>query len=199
MKMKFLRFLVPLLLVAGAIASELLPIIEKRTWHFPASSGQVIVRLTSTPSTIDGRDVYSLQIICKSACPELQEEAGYLKTVTKDMTSDGWPPGRIVMIHLQAREPDVSKRLTLAAYDSQAWIKAQPSDYGPVIVRLLNEIGAYNEFNDVLAAYGFTVKVSHAENISTINPRQIGLSSRLVSRLPTSASLEMVLQDASKN
>jgi len=194
MNMKVPWYLISLLLASVRCRGEVLHPTDKRTWEFPSSNGRVVAHLTSTPSTVDRRDVYSLQITCKGSCPDVVEEAGFLTTVTHDMETAGLAPGRVVAIRLDLREPDVSKRLSKAACDSQAWINAKPVDHGVIVADMLNAIGAYDAFNPVFAKYGLSVKVSHAEYVSTMDPRKTGLCSTAAPRVPSSATLDLTLR-----
>lgn len=196
MKMRML-YLSSLLLISVVCQGEILQPTDKRTWEFPTSNGRVIARLTSTPSTADRRDVYSLQITCNGSCPSVEEEAGFLRKITLDMENTGLAPSRIVAIHLDLLEPDVSRRLSQAACQSQAWIDAKPVDHGIIVARLLNAIGAYNDFSRVFDQYGLSVEVGHAEYVSTINPREAGLCSAGALHVPSSATLELVLRKKS--
>jgi hypothetical protein len=110
------------------------------------------------------------------------------------MQSEGMSPTRVVAINLELREPDVSKQLSMAAYESKEWRDAKASEYGAVVVKLLNSVRAYDAFIRLFAQYGLTVEVTHAEYISTIRPEQIGLGRNGLSKLPSSATLNMVLR-----
>lgn len=194
MTMKQLLYLISLQLVSLLCQGEVLRPTDKRSWEFPTPNGQVVARLTATPSTSDHIDVYSLQILCKGNCPDVMEEADFLKTVAHDMEAAGLAPSRVVSIHLDLREPDVSRRLSKSACASQAWINAKPVDYGVVVVGLLNAAGAYDAFNSAFEPYGLLVEVSHAEYISTIDPRKNGLCSTEAARVPSGATLELILR-----
>jgi hypothetical protein len=192
--MKSFLFIVFTALVAYSCSADTVQPISQRDWSFPIANGPVIVRLTSTLSTEDGKPIYALQIIAGRASPTVVNEAVFLNAVTSSMESEGMPPTRITAINLELREPDVSKQLSMAAYRSQEWRDAKVSDYGPIVARLLNSIRAYDSFNHLFGQYGLTVEVAQAEYISTIRPEQIGLNQGEVSRLPSSATLEMVLR-----
>jgi hypothetical protein len=166
----------------------------RRDWQFPVAQGSVTVRLASTPSTEDGNAVYTLQIIAGKTTPSVAQEAAFLKAVTTAMQADGMPPERIAAITLELREPDAGKKLALAAYKSKEWRGAKSSDYGLIVAKLLNSVRAYGAFNQVFGHYGLTVEVAHAEYISTIRPQEIGLSPNGVHRLPSGATLNIVLR-----
>jgi hypothetical protein len=156
--------------------------------------GSVIIRLTSTPSTDSGKAIYTLQIIAGKSTPSVVEEAALLKEVTVAMQNDGMSPTRIAAINLEVREPDVSKQLSMAAYESKEWRDAKASDYGVIVIKLLNSIRAYDAFDHLFAQYGLSVEVTHAEYISTVRPEQLGLKRNGLSGLPSSATLDMVLR-----
>lgn len=166
----------------------------QRDWTFPVDHGSVIIRLTSSASTISDKPIYALQIIVGKAAPSVADEAAFLKTVTAAMQSDGMSPTRIAAIILDLREPDASKQLSTAAYESKEWRDAKPSDYGVVVTKLLNSIRAYDAFNQLFAQFGLSLEVSHAEYISTIKPEQLGLKPNGLSGLPSGATLDMVLR-----
>jgi hypothetical protein len=192
--MKFFLFLLLATLSAYQCGADTLQPISQRDWKFPMADGSVTVRLTSTPSTDDGKAVYALQIIAGRAKPSVDDEAAFLKTVTVAMQSEGMSPTRIAAINLELREPDVSKQLSMAAYESKEWRDAKASDYGVIVAKLLNSVRAYDAFNQLFGQYGLTVEVTRAEYISTIRPEQIGLKRNGLSRLPSSATLDMVLR-----
>ena len=110
------------------------------------------------------------------------------------MQSDGMSPARIAAINLELREPDAKKAIAMAAYQSSEWRNAKASDYGMIVTKLLNSIHAYDPFDQLLSQYGLSVKVSHAEYISTVRPEQLGLKQNGLAVLPYGATLEMVLQ-----
>jgi hypothetical protein len=163
----------------------------QRDWKFP---GSVTVRLVSNPSTEDGTAVYTLQIIAGKTAPSVAEEAAFLKAVTAAMQAEGMPPDRIAAINLELREPGAGRQLSMAAYKSKAWRGAKPSDSGLIVAKLLNSIRAYDAFNQLFGRYGLTVEVAHAEYISTIRPEEIGLKPNGVHRLPSGATLNLVLR-----
>jgi hypothetical protein len=163
----------------------------QRDWKFP---GSVTVRLASNPSTADGNAVYTLQIIAGKATPSVAEEAAFLKVVTAAMQAEGMPPDRIIAIELELREPDASRQLSLAAYKSKAWRGAKAADTGLLVAKLLNSIRAYGAFNELFSHYGLTVEVAHAEHVSTVTPEEIGLKPNGVRRLPSGATLNLVLR-----
>jgi hypothetical protein len=163
----------------------------ERDWKFP---GSVTVRLASNPSTMDGNAVYTLQIIAGKATPSVADEAAFLKAVTAAMQAEGMPPDRIAAINLELREPDAGRQLSLAAYKSKAWRGAKAADYGLLVAKLLNSIRAYGAFNELFGRYGLSVEVAHAEYVSTIRPEEIGLKPNGVHRLPSGATLNLVLR-----
>jgi hypothetical protein len=169
----------------------------QRDWNFPTANGPVTVRVSAVPSRQDGKSVYTLQIISGRAEPSVIDEAAFLRSVTKSMESEGMQPTRIVALHLELCEPDVSNQLSRAAYESTEWRGANTSNAGFVVVKLLNSIGAYEPFNRVFSQYGLALKVSNAEYISTKSPEQLGLKRNGVSSLPTRATLEIVLRHMS--
>lgn len=192
--MKPLLFLLLAALSASQCGADTLQPVSQRDWKFPVAHGSVTVRLTTTPSTDDGKSVYVLQIIAGKAAPSVVDEAAFLKAVTIAMQSEGMSPTRVVAINLELREPDVSKQLSMAAYESKEWRNAKPSDYGAIVAKLLNSVRAYDAFNQLFGQYGLTVEVAHAEYISTVRPEQLGLKRNGLSGLPSSATLEMVLR-----
>jgi hypothetical protein len=66
--------------------------------------------------------------------------------------------------------------------------------YALVIVKLLNSSDVYGAFNQVFGEYGLKIEVTGAEKIATTIPEQLGLKRNGVSRLPSGATLEMVLR-----
>jgi CHC2 zinc finger len=78
--------------------------------------------------------------------------------------------------------------------NSQTWINSKPVDHGAIVAELLNAIGAYDAFNPAFAQYGLSVEVSHAEYVSTMNPRKTGLCSTAASSVPLSATLDLTLR-----
>lgn len=189
----FLFLLLTTLSVYQCRADTVQPISQK-DWKFPTADGSVTVRLTTTPSTDDGKAVYVLQIIAGRAAPSVVDEAGILKAVTVAMQSEGMSPTRVAAINLELREPDVSRQLSTAAYESKEWHGAKPSNYGMIVAKLLNSVGAYDAFNQIFDQYGLTVEVARASYISTIRPEQIGLKRNGIPRLPSSATLDIVLR-----
>jgi hypothetical protein len=167
---------------------------SQRDWAFPTGDGSVTVRLTTTSSTDDGKAIYVLQIIAGRAAPSVVDEVAFLKAVTETMQSEGMSPTRVVAINLELREPDVSKELSMAAYESKEWRDAKPADCGVIVAKLLNSIHAYDSFGQLFDQYGLTVEVARASYISTIRPEQIGLKRNGISRLPSNATLDMVLR-----
>jgi hypothetical protein len=192
--MKWFLFLLLGAFSAYQCGADALQPVSQRDWKFPMADGSVTIRLTSAPSTEDGKAVYALQIIAGRAAPSVVDEAAFLRTVTLAMQSEGMSPTRIAAINLELREPDVSKQLSMAAYESIKWRDAKTADYGVVVAELLNSVRAYEAFSQVFGEYGLAVEVTHAEYISTIRPEQIGLKRNGLSRLPSSATLDMVLR-----
>jgi hypothetical protein len=80
------------------------------------------------------------------------------------------------------------------AYGSAEWREAKPSNYALVIVKPLNSSDVYGAFNQVFGEYGLKIEVTGAEKIATTIPEQLGLKRNGVSRLPSGATLEMVLR-----
>ena len=166
---------------------------SNKEWEFPVDDGVVKIRLTGNISTIDREMIYSLQIIGRNAQPSLQTEVEILKVVTQDMEEENMLPQRITDIILEIREPDISKQLSVSAYNSKIWANAKKEDFGEAIVKILNSTKAYSSFDKIFNKYGLEVKVSHAEYISLIKPEQIGFKSDTVSALPSKATLVLTL------
>jgi hypothetical protein len=181
-------------MIASTCNSQVVQPSYIRDWQFPVGQGVVKVELTSTPSTVDQQAVYSLKLICMNATPSVRDEAGYLETVIRDMEHAGLSPSRIANIFLELVEPDVSRRLAIAAYNSPDWAEANSSSYGKVTVRLLNSMGAYEPFDEVLKAYGLAIEVRHAEHISTIDSDDIGLKDGIDRDVPSGATLEIAVR-----
>ena len=168
--------------------------VEVKAWTFPSQGGLVTMRLTSTLSTIDGRDSYTLQIIWKDTTPNVTDEASYLRNVIEDMEKSGLSPRRIVAIDLEAREPDVSAHLARVAYMSPEWANSDPSNDALIVAKLLNSIDAYEPFNEIFRRYGLTGTVAGAWYISVAPSKQLGPGPR-ANRVdvPTGATIEFVL------
>ncbi|HEX4824974.1 MAG TPA: hypothetical protein VFV19_11750 [Candidatus Polarisedimenticolaceae bacterium] len=190
--MRSLLWLLCAALATSTCSGETLRPSTQRDWTFPFADGPVIVRLTSTPSVEDGAAVYTVQLIAGKAAPSVTDEAAFLADVTAAMGHEGMSPTRIVLIVLEIREPDVSKRLSIAAYSSKEWRDATPSESGAVVAKLLNSIHAYESFNVLLRRYGVAVEVAHAEHISTVRAEQLGLKPNGIAALPSTATLELV-------
>ena len=103
-------------------------------------------------------------------------------------------PTRIVGLDLELRELEACARLARTAYGSAEWREAKQSNYALVIVKLLNSSDVYGAFNQVFGEYGLKIEVTGAEKIATTIPEQLGLKRNGVSRLPSGATLEMVLR-----
>jgi hypothetical protein len=167
---------------------------NQKDWQFPTANGPAVVRVVSMQSTEDGKPIYSLQIITGRTGPSVIDEATFLATVTKSMSDEGMPPTRIVALHLELKEPDVQRRLSTAAYESDEWRSANASSAGRIVVKILNSIGAYEPLNQVFRKFGLVAEVSNAEYITTISPESLGLKRNGVPDLPSSATLELVLR-----
>jgi hypothetical protein len=193
MKKLFVPFLFAALAGQTANSTTLEPTAQ-RDWHFPFADGLVTIHLSSTPDLRDGKPSYILQIISGRAFPKVTDEAAFLGTVTKAMENEAMQPTRIVGLDLELREPDACARLARTAYGSAEWREAKPSNYALVIVKLLNSSDVYGAFNQVFGEYGLKIEVTGAEKIATTSPEQLGLKRNGVSRLPSGATLEMVLR-----
>ena len=163
----------------------------QRDWKFP---GSVTVRLALNPGTENGNAVYTLQIIAGKTAPSVAQEGAFLQAVTVAMQAEGMPPDRIAAIDLELREPDAARQLSMAAYKSKAWRSAKAADYGLIVAKLLNSARIYRTFSELFGRYGLTVEVAHAEYVSTVRPEQIGLKPNGVHRLPSGATLHLVLR-----
>jgi hypothetical protein len=197
--MKTLMSIALLLLAVNICSAEELQHSNlEREWQFPLAQGTVKIELSGMISPIDGREVYTLQIIDGIVEPNVTSEAKFLETVVHEMEKEGMSPQRIDMILLELREPDIRKRLHRAAYASKMWKQAERSDRERVVVNLLNSIGAYSAFDRVLNQYGLKVKVGWAEYLSMIKPAEVGLKGGTVSALPDTATLEIGVREATK-
>ena len=196
--MRALLYFLFFALATAACSGEPVHPVGKRSWEFQSGEGSVVLEVTSVPSTLDHQPVYSVQIIRRGAAPPVTDEADFLRTVVANMDHEGMRPARISFIKLELGEPDVSHRLAAAALDSDAWRNAKPADHGRVIAQLLNSVGAYEAFDTVLAPYGLSTNVNHAEYISTSTPEKLGLHKGSIPSVPVGATLEIGLRKISK-
>jgi len=183
-----------LIMNATAMAVAFQPHHISREWRFALGSGAVHIIASDQKSTIDQQPIYTLQIIDDNVLPTLTDETKFLGVVAHDMENEGLSPRRIVLIILTLREPDVSRRLSVAASNSLLWTNVNRDRLGEAVVAVLNSIGAYDSFNQVFNQYGLKVVVTHAEYISLVKPHEIGIAHSSASKVPSTATLELVLQ-----
>jgi hypothetical protein len=191
-------FLVPLLF---ELQGQLLHERWSKTWKFNSRGKDLTIELKVG---LPGRQQASSMTISSEGTsgPGLAEEIMLVGQVIQEMPSLGANPRELVAMHLFIQEPDVRARLAIAAAQSEKWRSAikTKSGGGDVVAEILNKLGAYNAFNDVLRDYGLEVaNVGGVEeiltdklgNVDSINvPKGIERSTIV----PTGASIDIALR-----
>lgn len=140
---------------------------QTKVLHFKTQRGDLTVEVNTG---LPGKPLASSIALSAEGAegPTTAEEVGILRQVLQQMASFGADPRELVLIHFYIQEPDVVARLAIAAAQSENWRAAIKTGRGTnsVVATLLNDLGAYNAFNDALAAYGMeVVRVGGVEDV----------------------------------
>jgi hypothetical protein len=150
---------------------------ERHTWEFKSAPGEVKVLLFVDASA---RPVSSLEILFENgARPSLADETGFLHEVIRQLPALGVDPHTLRAITMRGfAEPEVAKKLALAALRADAWQSRSTVIGGAerVVEDLLNSLGLYDEFNGAFKDYGMVITVKGVEKVASTRCMDLRLS-----------------------
>lgn len=178
----------------------------KKTWEFNMPRGTVNVGVV-TPTDSQSRPFPpSLDIFYRGEPdPSLPDEVGFLRQVFGDLESLKIDPRTITAINMRGpAEPEVKRRLAIAALNSEEWHNLTAKGFGSAEIaleHLLNALKIYDALNEVLADYQLRVKSVGAEKVAAtkcLDSRisDLPCSARRNPRIPTGANLSIALEKA---
>lgn len=197
-------FMASVLAVIGILPATFLPADSqsqiKNEWAFKTQPGQVKIALLEDPSR---PEVASLQIEYEGdAHPSLTDEVGFLREVLRALPPLGVDPRNVAAISMRGfAEPEVRKRVAIAALHSKEWKSYTTLRGGAerVVKDLLISLGAYDAFNGAFEEYGAKVKLSAVEKVASERCLDLELTdpdcnSRYNPRVPIGANIQFEIE-----
>ena len=150
------------------------------TWRFQGKAGPVEIKLDRVMETT-GAKTTTLHIYSPDSSPRsVIEEAGFLATVLKDLPKAGVTAESLDWISFRLSESEAVSRLAKRVASSRRWREAlwtkKVSVVYPLVASLLNNSGAYKEWDQVFEQRGLALKVSGVEEVIMEPFSQVGLS-----------------------
>ena len=172
----------------------------RNTWVFKTQYGEVKIVLLKGPSS---PNVWSLEILYEGdAHPSVAEEVNFLREVLHELPTHGIDSQNLRALSMRGfAEPEVRERVAIAALHSKAWRSYTKVVGGAetVVKDLLNDLKAYDAFNEAFEEHGLVVRLKGAEKVAgekcmNLKLRDSDCNVRHNPRLPVGANLEFDIQ-----
>jgi hypothetical protein len=145
----------------------------KKSWKFNSNHGELVISAYSAPNE-SGKKEITLNIT-----PSLYgswtvaEESAALSRVLDEFPKAGFDIRNLGAINLRIEERDAQQRIANEAALSKAWHAALKSksaaDSDPLIVALINQSNAYDDWNNAFNQRGLEVKVIGVDDVELVS------------------------------
>lgn len=162
-------FIILTALCLGSFCSQAQEPQTLKSWTFQGKSGPVEMKLTRAVGS-GGRTATVLHIYSPDGGPRsAAEEAGFLAEALSDIEKMHIEVKSLDWISFRLAEPEAIAKLASYAASSTQWRQGvatkRPAIYYPLVTSMLNDSGAYKEWDNVFRKYNLSVRVAGVEEV----------------------------------
>jgi hypothetical protein len=162
-------FLILTALVLGSVCTQAQEPQTLKSWNFQGNSGTIVMELTRAVGS-GGRTATVLHIYSPDGGPRsTSEEARFLTEVLSDIEKMHIDVKSLDWMSFRLAEPEAIAKVASYAASSRNWRQGvatkRPATYYPLVASMLNESGAYKEWENVFRRYNLSIRVAGVEEV----------------------------------